>query len=206
MTIATPAPAPSRRRTATRARLLDAAAEVFAEKGLGAATVDDLAAAAGFTRGAFYSNFSTKDDLFYALFEQLSEQMVGLVRDGVELAPELDLSGIGTILDRIRPHARTWYLIQTEYLLAALRHPDAGRQYLAHRNRFEQEVAEVITEALRRLGRRPTMPIGQLTEILCSLYLRSVAVRTITDPAGLPADQVLGETIPGVLLGLSEPV
>ncbi|MDX5318539.1 MAG: TetR family transcriptional regulator, partial [Actinomycetes bacterium] len=61
---------PSPRRTATRDRLIEAALGVFAEKGVLAATVEEICDAAGFTRGAFYSNFESKTELFFALAER----------------------------------------------------------------------------------------------------------------------------------------
>ena len=57
-------PATTRRRENTRARLLEAAEDVFVRKGLNRVTVDDLVGAAGFTRGAFYSNFSSLEEVF----------------------------------------------------------------------------------------------------------------------------------------------
>lgn len=56
-------------RDETRSRLFEAAAEVFEERGIGAASVEAIAEAAGFTRGAFYSNFSDKDDLIMSMLE-----------------------------------------------------------------------------------------------------------------------------------------
>ena len=53
----------------TRRHLLDAAATVFARQGFHGASLDDVAAVAGFTKGAVYSNFASKDDLFLAVFE-----------------------------------------------------------------------------------------------------------------------------------------
>ncbi|WP_188079167.1 TetR/AcrR family transcriptional regulator [Actinotalea subterranea] len=202
-------PVPSRRRANTRARLLEAAAEVFADKGLGAATVDDLAGAAGFTRGAFYSNFSTKEDLFFALFEALSARMVDSVRETVESAPDYDLGLIGAVLERLRPQARAWYIVQTEYLLLAMRNPEVGRQFAAHRNKFEGEFADVVMAALTRLGRRPTLPVEQLTEALASLYMKNLAVEALAGDAprrdGEPG-RFIADTLPAVLLGLSEPL
>ena len=64
------APTESARRQKTRARLLDAAFEIFADKGVHASSVEMITEAAGFTRGAFYSNFSTKEELFFALMER----------------------------------------------------------------------------------------------------------------------------------------
>ena len=58
-----------RRRQQTREYLLHAAAQVFAERGFHEATIDEVASAAGFTKGAVYSNFKNKEDLFLALLE-----------------------------------------------------------------------------------------------------------------------------------------
>ena len=60
---------PERRRQQTRDHLLEAAARVFGERGYHGASLDDIAAAAGFTKGAVYSNFKSKEDLFLALLE-----------------------------------------------------------------------------------------------------------------------------------------
>lgn len=205
-----------RRRATTRARLLAAAVDVFAEKGLHGATVDDLVAAAGYTRGAFYSNFASKEELFYALFEAESEQMVALVREEVEASSgPLDLEVVGAVLRRLRPQARTWYLLQSELLLQALRDEEAGRQFLELSARFDQEFADVLGRALDRLGRRPTVPIDQVTSALSSLYLRRLAVESVqqavraggraVDRAGADDAGFLEQILPAVLLGLSEP-
>src|SRR5580698_9295265 len=61
---------PERRRRQTRDHLLDAAAQVLAERGFHGASLDEVAAAAGFTKGAVYSNFKNKEDLFLALLER----------------------------------------------------------------------------------------------------------------------------------------
>ena len=60
---------PARRREMTRRHLLDAAAVVFARDGFHGASLDDVAATAGFTKGAVYSNFKSKEDLFLAVFD-----------------------------------------------------------------------------------------------------------------------------------------
>src|SRR5258708_30067919 len=61
-------------REQTTQRLLDAAQKLIAKKGLEAASVENIAAAAGYTRGAFYSNFSSKDDLFIELLRRDHEK------------------------------------------------------------------------------------------------------------------------------------
>src|SRR2546425_811623 len=68
-----PVPSPSKaspRRTETRRRLVDAAIDAVAKKGFHGATVDDIAERAGFSVGAIYSNFGSKDDLFLAVLDK----------------------------------------------------------------------------------------------------------------------------------------
>src|SRR4051812_44229706 len=64
-------------REATRERLFQAATRVFEERGIGAASVDAIAAAAGFTRGAFYSNFASKEELIIAMLEDQGDGSLG---------------------------------------------------------------------------------------------------------------------------------
>src|ERR1700712_894698 len=81
---ATPAPPPdrnsaprvSKRRAETRDKLLAAAADVFAERGFGRATVEEVCERAGFSRGAFYSNFDSLDELFFALYSDSGADVV----------------------------------------------------------------------------------------------------------------------------------
>ncbi len=68
----------------TREKLFEAAARVFEEQGIGGASIEAIAAAAGFTRGAFYSNFKSKDELIIAMLEDHVEQSVARIRGLLE--------------------------------------------------------------------------------------------------------------------------
>lgn len=80
----------TRRKENTRARLVRASLDVFVDKGIDGATIDDLVTAAGFTRGAFYSNFTKKDEVFYALFESVTDEVIDIVRTSVQEAIDLE--------------------------------------------------------------------------------------------------------------------
>lgn len=67
------------RRAQTQERLLDAAAEQFGRRGFHATTLDDVAAAAGYTKGAVYSNYAGKDELFLALLDRYVDRQVAEV-------------------------------------------------------------------------------------------------------------------------------
>ena len=201
----TAAPTPAlRRRVNTRARLVEAAEDVFVRKGLKRVTVDDLVGAAGFTRGAFYSNFSSIEEVFFAVFEQQSQRMLEIVRGVVESVPEGDFSldSVGLILDALNPVGRRWYIIQTEFTLLALRN-ESARQVLAdQRAGFEGQMRGAIGDVVRRLGRTPTIPIEQLSETAVALYLHSLAQEGLGQ-GGLDPRQLVEMVLPGVILGLS---
>jgi len=195
-----------RRRENTRARLVEAAEDVFAATGLKRVTVDDLVGAAGFTRGAFYSNFSSIEEVFFALFEQQSERMLEVVREVIDSIPEeeFSLDSVGLILESLNPIARRWYVIQTEFTLLALRNEEARRVFQEHRQQFESQMVGVIGDVMRLLGRVPSIPLKQLTETAIALYLHSLG----QDGLGigtLNTDELVNIVLPQLILGLSHP-
>src|ERR1700679_1871859 len=91
-----------------RDRILDAASKVFAAEGFAGATIDAIGQAAGFTKGAVYSNFESKDELFLALLDREFEQRGALIATALEsggdtaaAASELSRSA----LDAVRSHS-----------------------------------------------------------------------------------------------------
>src|SRR5664279_3586021 len=91
------------KREVVRRRLLDAALEVFAEHGFDTANLDQVAAAAGLTKGAIYSNFTSKDDLFYAMMAEQVLARVESIRsflavNSAEARGPRDLHDIGRLL------------------------------------------------------------------------------------------------------------
>ncbi|MGH3372759.1 MAG: TetR/AcrR family transcriptional regulator [Nocardioidaceae bacterium] len=195
-----------RRRENTRARLLAAALDVFAERGVKRVTVDELVAAAGFTRGAFYSNFSSIDEVFFAVFEDQAERMLDALRGAIESVPEgeFSLASLGVILESLHPFGRQWYLIHTEFVLLALRNEEARRVLGEHSCRFRAELVDVIGDVLARLERTPTIPLDQMTETAVALYMHSIAQEHLGEQTLGPAE-LLGSVLPQVVMGLSTP-
>src|SRR5689334_13123417 len=121
---------PERRRAMTRRHLLDAAAVVFADKGFHGATIDEVAKAAGFTKGAVYSNFTSKDDLFLALLDDRSDRQFAIVTEVLDDGPR----GRGDAAPRMRELIRsgavfsddTWETLFLEFVLYARRNPEAS--------------------------------------------------------------------------------
>ncbi|MDQ1395790.1 MAG: hypothetical protein QOG64_1049 [Acidimicrobiaceae bacterium] len=140
----------------TRARLLEAAAEVFTEKGFHGAAVEEIAERAGFSRGAFYSNFAGKDDLFLALFDDRMHRQVEEVSALLKgsASPDAFFAALRQ-RDHDRPSDAAWRMLATEFWLYAMRNPEA-RPKLAERERaLRRDYARAIQLQFDALGLPP---------------------------------------------------
>jgi AcrR family transcriptional regulator len=175
----------------TRCELLEAAAEVFAERGFGGATVEQVVERAGYTRGAFYKNFADKEAAFLTLLDQrLSQSITDVGRIVADAhAPEELLDGLRERSLR-RQDGCSWYLLLNEFHLYALRNPEV-RSRLAARERAEREaLARGVTQQFSNLGLTPPAPPMELALILQCLE-SGMELEQMIDPEGIPRGSYL---------------
>ncbi|WP_396658569.1 TetR family transcriptional regulator [Microbacterium sp.] len=174
MTDTTMTPPAVRGRERTRALLLEAASEVFAEVGLDAASVEAICERAGFTRGAFYSNFESKEELMLALTTQIAEQKMALVTQrarelqeaGVQLAPsELVERMLDVAIDR-----RAGILLTSEIRTRALRDPRLAETYLAWQAGIVERIGVVVAELGRVYGLKPRIPEPEFARVIMQTW------------------------------------
>jgi AcrR family transcriptional regulator len=116
------------RKAQTRARLLDAASKVFAERGLEAASIDEVAAAAGYTKGAVYSNFASKTDLVIALLERrIASQSAQYTRRFEGQAAEAMARDLLRTPAQVPATDREFLILAVEFWLHAMRDERARR-------------------------------------------------------------------------------
>ncbi len=139
-------------------KLFEAAARVFEEQGIGGASIEAIAAAAGFTRGAFYSNFKSKDELIIAMLEDHVEQSI---RRNLDLLARhkdpADFIDALKTMDRSRqdPLGRS-PLLHMEMILFVAR-AEKRRPELAKRLRARRKmIADIVETTLRNSGRTGT--------------------------------------------------
>ncbi|MGW4566186.1 TetR/AcrR family transcriptional regulator [Streptomyces sp. NPDC004561] len=133
----------TRRRGQTRARLLDAAFRVFAAKGFGRVSIEEVCEAAGFSRGAFYSNFATLDELFFALYRERADLIAAQVADALaQDGPDLDVPASVDRVTEVLLLDVDWLLVKTDFLVHAARDPAVARALLDHRARLREAVAD----------------------------------------------------------------
>jgi AcrR family transcriptional regulator len=198
---------PTRRRSATRARLLEGALEVFAERGFHGASVEDICERAGFTRGAFYSNFGSKDELALALFEattdRLLEQIAALLPE-LATQPGTLLDAVLGLLDDAAPDQRQWHLISTEFTLHALRSPEAADALVRQRTVFRQRLTELVEEITRTSGLRLSVPAEQFVRLVIALH-EGARAQSLLEPDAVPAGSLEHTFLPMVLAAVSRP-
>lgn len=179
----------TKRRAETRQRLLDAAFEVFAVEGFGRGTVEQICEGAGYTRGAFYSNFTSLDEMFLAMWEERSDAMLTGVR---ALLAEVDALSLRTVHDvvtqvlRAIPVDDKWYRITAEFTAHALRNPPLRRVMAAREDAIVATMTPILESLLATVGRTVPDPaaLGQAivavhdgTTVQCLLEPRNGAVR-----------------------------
>jgi AcrR family transcriptional regulator len=175
-------------RSVTRSRLLDAAAAVFAEKGFHGASLDEIAERAGYSRGAVYSNFADKDELFLALIDQRNEQAI---REISELL-KADRSPDAFIQSLMRRHseragdARARFLLTSEFRLYAIRNRKV-RTKLAKRLEFERgAIGQAVTALFGDLGVGLPAPINDVAAVVMAIE-DGLAIQRAIDSEAVPA-------------------
>lgn len=180
-----------RRRQQTREYLLQAAAQVFAERGFHAATLDEVAAAAGFTKGAVYSNFKNKEDLFLALLEDAYARDIAAIKETMEASEVPPEARLGDFVNMMRgdvarlPGMDSLYL---EFHLYALRNPAAR----ARLNELEQEDIRAIAEILdERRDVERVEPAERTARIIVALF-RGISMMRTANPEAAGEDLLQG--------------
>jgi len=169
------------RRKQTRHRLIDAAFTIFGEHGLHAATVEQITEAAGFSRGAFYSNFSSKEELFFAAIDRKRDERIERASRQVDLfersagAAPMTVDDLATFLVESMVATlddRGWLVAQMEALSGTFRDPALAARQFEIREREVRDVAVVLRLGMERIGRRAIVDDIQAADIVLAVYDR----------------------------------
>jgi AcrR family transcriptional regulator len=176
----------------TREKLFEAAARVFEEQGIGGASIEAIAAAAGFTRGAFYSNFKSKDELIIAMLEDHVEQSIRRNLDLLDRHKRLaDFIDALKNMDRSRqdPLGRS-PLLHMEMILfvarAEKRRPDLAKRLRARR----KLITDIVETTLKNSGRNGALNPTWTGAIVLALE-DGFRLHRLIDPETTPADSFL---------------
>jgi AcrR family transcriptional regulator len=179
-------------RDATCEKLFEAAARVFEEQGIGGASIEAIAAAAGFTRGAFYSNFKSKDELIIAMLEDHVEQSIRRNLDLLTRHKSLaDFIDALKTMDRSRqdPLSRS-SLLHMEMILFVAR-AEQRRPELAKRLRARRKlIADIVETTLKNSGKKASLNPAWTAAIVLALE-DGFRLHRLIDPETTPSDSFL---------------
>jgi AcrR family transcriptional regulator len=199
-----PKPTRDEKKARTRRRLLDAAAEVFAHRGFAATSLDEVAEVAGFSKGAVYSNFAGKEDLFLSVLdEHVTRQMLD-IRGDIDVtrtAGEQVMEAGQRFMDLFQ-RERAWYLLSFEFLVYAARNPEFQVEFAARQRAQRAAVVAMLEENAAAMEIPMSLPPERMAVALEALA-NGIAFAKLADEQGVP-DDLVGELF-AVLVLPNEP-
>ena len=193
------------RKAETRARLLAAAADLFAEHGIDAVSVDAVAHSAGRTSGAVYAHFGSKQGLLLALLESWKDSVltVLLAEVAVSASPSEELSAVwDNVAGRTDHEGARWSLLEHELWLRAARDPEVADKLRARDSEMRKFSAHELAGWSTRVGATPPAPPDELA-VLVKAMLTGLAMQRRLDATSVSDELALKGL--RALVGLNEP-
>lgn len=189
-------------RAQTREELLDAAARVFARRGFHGASVEAVSEEAGFSTGAVYSNFESKEELFLSLYEERIQRRRRELRAAVEDSGggAAGLASAAASVGEVFRRERDWFLLYFEFSLHAARNPGFAGRFEAVRQEGLAELAEGLAEGLDRAGLGSAVDPGDLARAVRALS-HGLALERLVDEESAP-EALLGRVLALIFRGL----
>jgi len=159
----------ARRSERNRALLLSAARRVFLARGYHAATLEQIADDAGFSKGVVYSQFQSKADLFLALLEARIEERA---QENARLAESMADGGLPALIDHLaRGDQATpgWLMLVIEFRVHAARDPELSRRYAAAHDRTVEALTDVLTTVVERSDHELALAPRPLAKVLLAI-------------------------------------
>ena len=167
----------------TRAKLMRSATKLFCRKGLEQSSVEDIATDAGYTKGAFYSNFKSKEELFLAMLDQKFgehlERIEGVLTS--DEAPAEAARHAGEDFLRFVGSDPEWERLYLEFVAYAARNEDFRQEVMTRLRALDEALERIYARWTQELGIAPPIPIGQITAII-SIMADGFLMRQQLDP------------------------
>lgn len=179
----------------TRTQLLDAARNVFAERGFAGASLDEVAEEAGLTKGAVYSNFANKEDLVLAVLDDSFNRRMDQALSAVDLDGTLEEQArVGGSIFMAKFEEERWVdLLFLDFVTYAARNPEFGARLAARHRESLAAIADVMTEGSAERDWGLPMPAEKLAMVMNALGT-GLSMEKLIDPDGVP-DELFGEVI-----------
>jgi AcrR family transcriptional regulator len=192
------------RQAHTRRRLMRSAASVAAQRGLERASLDAVAEHAGFTKGAVYANFESKEDLFLAMLDaRFAERLAELDRIlSSEEDPDVQARAAAAGFIAAIESEPEWQRLFFEFTLYAARNEGFRLELVARSRAMRERLAELLAARAARLGIEPVLPPKQVATMTLAMA-HGVALERLLEPEAVP-DGLLPEMMAVFFSGLRE--
>jgi AcrR family transcriptional regulator len=167
----------------TRQLVLEAAERLFLANGFGATSLEDIAREAGFSKGAVYSNFAGKTDLFFAIVEGQFVDLSIRLRDAVTRAPQdpaSQLAAVGRWYEEFLTVEAGWSRSLPELAAIAAQDEDARARFTGLLQSVEGAITDLLEDQQRTLGVRFGLPPASIAALVVSLVV-GLTVRSLHD-------------------------
>jgi len=179
----------------TRRRLLDAAERVFLRRGLQGSSVEEITAEAGFTRGAFYSNFKSKDELFVELLQDRVYRQYAEMAEQAQEQPGTPRERLRWGIERVRDvqkdeSGRWLFRLWLECLTQAARDEEFRKLAATFWSGNRAILSEEVNQTFEEIGRPAPLPPKQIATAMIALDV-GLAVQHLVDPDEAPLDDYI---------------
>jgi AcrR family transcriptional regulator len=191
------------RQEITRRDILDAAERVFARDGFRGASVAAIAAEAGYSHGAVYSNFQGKEDLFLVLVEERIDARLASVYEAAdaELSRGVEpVEATRRFVAALRQEPEV-YLLLVDFWNQAVRDPRAAAKFAERHARLRTVIGRIVEGITRDQGLELTASRDQVATAVIALF-NGFTVERLADPAQAP-DEVLAHALAAILRGFA---
>ena len=179
----------AQKKAETRSSLLEAAAKVFARRGMQQASIDEVAEHAGFTKGAFYANFKSKEELFLAMlddrFAKHVEEIDRVLASDAETEDQAR-AGAVNFIDLVTSDPE-WERLFYEFSAYATRNENFRRELAARRRHLQERMADLYRRRAEQLGVEPPFPMEDISRMTFAMA-DGIALQKLLDPESVSDD------------------
>lgn len=186
---APPRPTRKEQQARTRAALLRSASTVLAAKGLQGATIAEIAEDAGFTKGAFYANFASKDELLLAVLDQTFDRAVRDIEDAVEGNPDVEgqARGAGSAWSAQLAQQPAGGRLFLELMVHATRDETFRAAWVERQRGLRARVTAIYEARAADLGLTAPFPLERAA-VMTSAMAHGLALARLVEPEAVDDD------------------
>jgi len=173
----------------TRTCLMQAAARVFARKGLQHSSIDEVAEDAGFTKGAFYANFKNKEELFLAMLDERFSRRLEEIEEVIDdegTATEKARRAGDDFAEMVASDLE-WQRLFFEFQAYAARNDDFRQELVTRYRALQNRVADALSARFEQYGVESPLPFDEMAMMMCAMG-NGYALEKLLEPEAVSVD------------------